>query len=160
MLHYIINNLSHISRYRKDEPHMKKSINSFERQLSDIQGRLFKLSAKQGYDSRQFISAFMNSETGDNLDRDYDRLQWLGEEYILANLSDETHLGKGEVFSNEVLFWAGYTYRYWHFLTGENSKTIYKQADADIMNESYFGFHTLDVAMAVIDLKELFKQKK
>jgi hypothetical protein len=57
---------------------MKKSINSFERQLSDIQGRLFELSAKQGYDSRQFISAFMNSETADNLDRDYDRLQWLG----------------------------------------------------------------------------------
>lgn len=138
---------------------MKKSISSFERQLCDIQGRLFELSAKQGYASREFITTFMNSETADNLDRDYDRLQWLGEEYILANLADETQLNKGEGFSKEVLFWTGYTYRYWHFSTGESSKEIYAQADANIMNESYFGFHTLDVAMAVMDLKELHKQK-
>ncbi|MHB1453664.1 MAG: hypothetical protein ACYCYM_06905 [Saccharofermentanales bacterium] len=138
---------------------MQKSINSFERQLCDIQGRLFELSAKHEYASKEFIAAFMNSETADNLDRDYDRLQWLGEEYILANFADETHLHKGDIFSNEVLYWIGYTYRYWHFLTGESSKTIYTQADVDIMNESYFGFHTLDVAMAVVDLKELYKQK-
>ncbi len=138
---------------------MKKSISSFERQLCDIQGRLFELSAKQGYASKEFITTFMNSETAGNLDRDYDRLQWLGEEYILANLADEAHLNKGEVFSNEVLFWAGYTYRYWHFITGESSKAIITQANADIMNESYFGFHTLDVAMAVMDLKELYRQK-
>ncbi len=139
---------------------MKKSISSFERQLCDIQGRLFELSAKKEYNSKEFITTFMNSVTADDLDRDYDRLQWLGEEYILANLADETHLVKGEVFSKEVLFWAGYTYRYWHFLTGESSKEIYKQADADIMNESYFGFHTLDVAMAVMDLKDLHGQKR
>jgi hypothetical protein len=137
---------------------MKKPIGSFELQLCDIQGRLFELSGKKGYDSREFITAFMKSVTADNLDRDYDRLQWLGEEYILSNLYDEIPLRKGEVFSNETLFWIGYTYRYWHFLTGESSKKIYTQADTDIMNDSYFGFHTLDVAMAVMDLKELNRQ--
>jgi hypothetical protein len=57
------------------------------------------------------------------------------------------------------MYWAGYTYRYWHYLTGESSKEIYKQADAAIMDDTYLGFHTLDVAMAVEDLIEIHKQK-
>jgi hypothetical protein len=47
------------------------------------------------------------------------------------------------------MFWSGYTYRYWNFLTQEKSKEIYKQASAKTMNECYLGFHTLDVSMAI-----------
>ena len=35
-------------------------------------------------------------------------------------------------------------YRYWHFYTGESSKVIYKQADAQTVNAMYYGYHTLD----------------
>lgn len=141
---------------------MQKTLNSFERQLCDIQGRLFELVLKKGYDCPSFIEAFMNSETASALDESYDRLQWSGEEYILENLNDEVGGLKkaGVAYSNEVMFWSGYTYRYWHYLTGETSKEIYVQADAQTMNDSYFGFHTLDVAMAVEDLKELYRQKE
>lgn len=134
-------------------------LKSFERQICDIQGRVFELSFKQGYDSKEFISNFMNSQTAFDLDRDYDRLQWLGEEYILANLVDEMNLSKGELYSNEVLYWIGYTYRYWRYLTGESSKEIYAQADAKLMNDSYLGFHTIDVALAIINLKEIHRER-
>jgi len=60
---------------------------------------------------------------------------------------------------DEVMYWIGYTYRYWQYLTGESSKEIYKQADAKTMCEAYPGFHTLDVSMAVEDLKEIYNQK-
>ena len=53
------------------------------------------------------------------------------------------------------MYWAGYTYRYWHFYTQESSKEIYAAADADMMNECWLGFHTLDVEMAIDDLKEI-----
>ena len=141
---------------------MSKTLNSFERQLCDIQGRLFELALKKRYDSPSFIKTFMNSETAAALDLEYDRLQWAGEEYILDNLEEEAGGLKkaGISYTNEVVFWAGYTYRYWHFLTGESSKEIYHQADAQIMDDSYFGFHTLDVSMAVDDLKEIYKQKQ
>ena len=141
---------------------MSKTLNSFERQLCDIQGRLFELALKKGYDSPSFIKTFMNSETAASLDLQYDRLQWAGEEYILVNLEEEIGGLKkaGTSYINEAMFWAGYTYRYWHFLTGESSKEIYRQADAQIMDESYFGFHTLDVSMAVDNLKEIYKQKQ
>lgn len=51
-----------------------------KRQLCDIQGRLFELALKSGYDCPAFIKAFMNSHAAAALDDTYDRLQWAGEE--------------------------------------------------------------------------------
>jgi len=138
---------------------MVKTLSRFERQLCDIQGRMFVLSAKKGLDSADFIKKFMNSKTCEYLDMPYDRLQWAGEEYILENLLEETAVqpaGKG--FGEEELFWTGYVYRYWHLLTGESSREIYAQADAAQMKDCYLGFHALDVAMAIEDLKEISRQ--
>ena len=65
------------------------SINSFEHQLCNIQGKLFELSLKKGYSSEEFIEKFMNSEIAVHIDDVFDRLQWAGEEYILEDLSEE-----------------------------------------------------------------------
>jgi hypothetical protein len=94
------------------------------------------------------------------LDDTYDRLQWAGEEYILEELDEEVGglVKSNRLFPIEVMFWAGYLYRYWHFYTGQDSKDIYKIADADRMNESWAGFHTLDVEMAIDDLMEIHEQ--
>lgn len=132
-----------------------------QRQLCDIQGRLFELALRSGYDCPAFIQAFMNSRTAAALDDTYDRLQWAGEEYILEELNDEVGGLKkaGEYYSTEVMYWAGYTYRYWHYYAGEESKTIFQTADAETMNHCWLGFHTFDVEMAIDDLKELHAQK-
>ena len=91
----------------------------------------------------------------------YDRLQWAGEEYILENLIKEQSIKSGcEQFDKEALFWIGYVYRYWHLLTGESSRDIYRQAYAKTMNECYLGFHSLEVAMAIENLKEIYRQKE
>ena len=65
---------------------------------------------------------------------------------------------QGIVFDSETLYWAGYLYRYWHFYTGESSKVIYKQADAQTVNAMYYGYHTLDIEMAIDRLKEAKKK--
>lgn len=131
-----------------------------KRQLCDIQGRLFELALREKLDCPSFIESFMNSRTAAALDDVYDRLQWAGEEYILEELNDETGGLKkaGTVYSQEVMYWTGYTYRYWHYYTGEFSHEIYKAADAKTMNECWYGFHTLDVEMAIDDLKEIYEQ--
>ena len=133
-----------------------------ERQLCDIQGRLFELSLKAGYDSPSFIKDFMVSRTAAALDDVYDRLQWAGEEYILEELDDETEglLKAGKTYSKEVLYWSGYLYRYWHYYTGESSREIYKIADAELMNDCWMGFRTLDVEMAIDNLKEIYRQEQ
>lgn len=53
------------------------------------------------------------------------------------------------------MYWIGYIYRYWHYYTGETSKQIYAIADAELMAESWLDFHTLDVEMAIDNLKEI-----
>lgn len=103
----------------------------------------------------------MNRKAAAALDDFYDRLQWAGEEYILEELDDEVNGLKkaGTAYSAEVMYWAGYTYRYWHYYTNESSRKIYKIADAQTMNDCWLGFHTLDVEMAIDDLKEIYAQK-
>lgn len=133
------------------------NLTSQKRQLCDIQGRLFELALKTGYDCPAFIKAFMNSRTAAALDDIYDRLQWAGEEYILEELNEEVGGLKkvGITYTMEIMYWIGYTYRYWHYYTNESSKKIYEIANADTMNECWLGFHTFDVEMAIDDLIEI-----
>ena len=139
---------------------MTRALSGFERQLCDIQGRLFERSLKKGFDSQDFIEKFMNSKTCGFLDLPYDRLQWAGEEYILEDLLDETAVKPvGERYGAKELFWTGYIYRYWHYMTGEGGREIYAQAQARRMKDCYLGFHTMDAVMAIEDLKELHRQE-
>lgn len=138
-------------------------MNALEMKLCDIQGRLFELFANTEYDAESLVKAFMNGEIAKNLDSVYNRMQWAGEEYLLEELIDtckDKLTTKRETFSKDVLFWMGYVYRYWHFYTKEESNKIYKQAPFETMNVNYLMFHTMDIEMAIDDLKEIYKQKK
>ena len=128
--------------------------------LCDIQGRLFELSGAKGYDSVPFIKTFMNSYVAQGLDSKYNRLQWAGEEYLLAEVADCSEISKnGAVFDKEVLYWTGYIYRFWHFFTGEDSTEIYKQASAETMSRNWLMFHTLAPEIAIDNLIEIYSQK-
>lgn len=138
-------------------------MNGLQLKLCDIQGRLFELSAENRYESSSFIKFFMNSQTAKYLDSSYNRMQWAGEEYLLAEVFDEAN-GKikasgGEVYSKDVLYWIGYIYRYWHYYTREDSKTIYNQAPVATMRRNYLMFHTMAPELAIEDLKEIYAQK-
>lgn len=139
-----------------------KALTRQQQQLCDIQGRLFELAFQNGYDCPAFIESFMHSQTAAALDDIYDRLHWAGEEYILEELTDETHGLKkaGVTYTAEIMYWIGYTYRYWHYYAEESSREIYQTADAETMNECWLGFHTLDVEMAIDNLKEIHAQKQ
>ena len=113
---------------------------SIELQLCDIQGRLFKLSAQRGIASAEFIKVFMKSATAKALDSTYNRMQWAGEEYLLEEVIDEAgdrFEKPGEVYSDELIYWIGYIYRYWHYVTGESGKEIYKQASVKVIKQNY-----------------------
>ena len=127
---------------------------SIELQLCDIQGRLFKLSARRGINSAEFIKVFMKSATAKALDSTYNRMQWAGEEYLLEEVIDEAgdrFEKPGEVYSEEMIYWIGYVYRYWHYVTGESSKEIYKQASVKVMKQNYTRFYMMPLK-EVIDV--------
>lgn len=130
---------------------------SIELQLCDIQGRLFKLSAKKGISSAEFIKVFMKSSTAKALDSTYNRMQWVGEEYLLEEVIDEAgdrFEKTGEICTEELIYWIGYIYRYWHYVTGESSKEIYKQVPVKVMKQNYEKFYMMTPEEVIDLLKE------
>lgn len=130
--------------------------------LCDMQGQLFELSADKGYSSEKFVKAFMMSSFAESLDSDFNHLQWAGKEYILELIEEEFSdklTIDGKIIDKEILFWAGYVYRYWHFYTGESSSKIYKQAPLSSMKATYYAYHTLGVELAIDKLKETYREK-
>ncbi len=134
-------------------------MDSIQLKLCDIQGRLFERST--AYASEDFIRDFMNLEVAEHLDSPYNKLQWMGEEYLLDELADEKTLSTdGEKYAPEVLYWIGYLYRYWACTRGEKSRRIYRQAPAKTMNRNYMAFHTFDPDVAIDDLIEIHRQRQ
>ena len=130
--------------------------------LCDIQGRLFELSAEKKLPSASFIKALMTSETAKALDSRYNRMQWMGEEYLLEEVvssAGDALSDAGEVYQKDVLYWIGYIYRYWHYYTGESSAKILRQASAATIKRNYLMFHTMDPVVAIEDLKEISRQR-
>ena len=130
---------------------------SIELQLCDIQGRLFKLSAQRRIGSAEFIKVFMKSATAKALDSSYNRMQWAGEEYLLEEVIDEAgdrFEKPGEVYMEELIYWIGYIYRYWHYVTGESSKEIYKQAPVKVTKQNYERLYMMTPEEVIELLKE------
>lgn len=127
-----------------------KALSQFERQLCGVQGKMFELSAKKNLCSKDFIDFYMQSQTAKYFDLPYDRTQWLGEESLLQDaLEENPNLPIGPSYDTESLFWMGYLYRYWHFLTNQSSGQIAKKCDAQTLNALYPAYHTLDCSQAV-----------
>ena len=136
-------------------------MDSLRFQLCDIQGRLFELSGKEGYDSADFIKRFMLSEVAKGLDSFYNRYQWAGEEYLMEEVTESCKdIKKGSPYPYEVLYWMGYLYRYWQITKATSSAKIVKLAPPSTMNRNYTMFHTMDPALAIEDLLEIYHQKK
>lgn len=130
---------------------------SFELQLCDIQGRLFKLSVRRGISSAEFIKVFMKSAKAKALDSKYNRMQWAGEEYLLEEVIDEAgerFKKPGEIYSEEMIYWIGYIYRYWHYVTGESSREIYRQASVKAMKQNYGRLYMMTPEEVIEVLKE------
>ena len=103
----------------------------------------------------------MNSDVARRMDGVFDFLQWAGEEYLLEELDDEVGglPRAGASWGREPMYWTGYLYRLWHYLTGETSRAIYATADVDTMGGAYLGMHVLDPELAIENLKELAAQR-
>lgn len=135
---------------------------SLQLTLCDVQGQLFELTGKRSVDSELFVRTFMTSPVAEDFDKKFHHLQWAGKEYIYTRMKEEhpSALSEGEVYDNETLYWMGYIYRYWHLLTGESSKEIYKQAPAKTMRAVYLMYHTMSPELAIDRLKDTYARKR
>lgn len=133
-------------------------IEAWQLDICEMQGHLLELAWRRGYPMKAFVSGFMSSDIAARLDAAYSRFQWMGEEYALSAVAAELGLVPGcrpDDVDTETLFWMGYTYRYWHYLTGETSREMYAVADYERIRTVYAGYHTLSCELAIRRLKDM-----
>lgn len=111
------------------------------------QGELFALSTEADLNSRAFIRAFMNSDLAATLDSEFNRNE-IDKHLIL----EELNVPQGAVWNYDAMYWAGYMYRYWQFITGASSREIYKIADGEKMMEIYPCGHMLNEERVIGEL--------
>ena len=84
-------------------------------------------------------------------------MQWAGEEYLLEEVIDEARdrfEKPGDVYSEELIYWIGYIYRYWHYVTGESSKEILKLVPVKVMKKNYEWLYLMTQEEVIEILKE------
>ncbi len=130
--------------------------------LCDEIGQMFVDGQRLGYDAESFIKTFMNSNIARYMDKKINFYQWAGKKYLIEALIDENNnelKSTGRETDEDILYWIGYVYRFWHYYTGETSKEIYIIAPFRLMRGVYLAYHTLSVEMAIDRLKEAYESK-
>lgn len=120
--------------------------------LCEIQANVFEKSIeKENCSSSIFVRRFMNSTICEKMDSIYFLDESCSVEKILEEVNDEygkSSYGKQQ-FSKEELYWMGYIYRYFAYVSKLNSKQIYKIINAKELRNLYYPYHTLDPQNAI-----------
>ena len=68
-----------------------------------MQGKLFEMSATEGFSSESFIKTFMLSNSAADLDKVFNHMQWAGQGYIIDRLKEQnadTLETNGDLYDN------------------------------------------------------------
>ncbi len=117
--------------------------------LASMQARIFEKSAYENIPSYFFIQQFMNSFEAQTIDDSSILISGLSELEIYLNIKKETKRKKGNVYPLGVMHWIGFFYRYASYLTGIDSKKLFKNINPKKLYDLYPSYHALDIEKAV-----------
>ncbi len=134
-----------------------RKMDGYGLKLCRFQAELFAQSlAETKCSSKVFIRRFMLSELAKRMDKE-------GFLFDAVTVPDALHelemqFGASEYgqirFGKEELYWIGYIYRYWAYISGKSSKQIYKIVKPEELRKLYFPYHSLDSEQAIERIKE------
>ena len=134
-----------------------RKIDTYGLNLCNFQAELFQKSLTETECSSMiFIRRFMLSDLAKRMDKDgflfdaidvTDALQELEEQFGASNYGKEK-------FGTEEIYWTGYIYRYWSYISQKSSKQIYQIIKPNELRKLYFPYHSLDPEMAIERIKE------
>ncbi len=133
-----------------------KTMDEQGRRLCRFQGKVFVLSAHRfNCSSPIFIRRFMFSQTAARIDQ-YQEFPEMSEETVLDRIEEEFgHTDYGQiVYSEEVLYWIGYMYRYWSYTKEISSKKVYRIIKPEEWKNLYYVYHTMDPDAAIARIME------
>lgn len=134
-----------------------KEMDNYGLKLCQFQAELFQKSINETKcSSKIFIRRFMLSDIAKRMDK-------IGFLYNVTDTVDafmeiENQFGASDYgivkFEEEELYWIGYIYRYWAYITGMSSKQLYRLVKPEELKKVYFPYHSLDPALAIERIKE------
>ena len=134
-----------------------KEMDSLGLKMCKYQADLFEKSADSlGCSSGVFIRRFMNSDLAkrmDNVGFMFDVLDTTDAFVEIESQYGASSYGS-EKYSHEELYWIGYMYRYWAYVTGLSSRQIYKETKPGYLKKAYFPYHSLDPMQAIDRIME------
>ena len=120
--------------------------------LCKIQGDIFENSLKKTKTSSEiFIRRFMFSDIAKEFDSKAYLNGSITKDEVFELIDDEygeSSYGKNK-YSEQVLHWIGYLYRYFSYTYELTSKQVYRYVKPKELNGLYLAYHTLDCAQAI-----------
>lgn len=125
--------------------------------MCKFQGELFKESLRKAEcGSKVFLRRFMLSDLAERMDKDGFLYEAIDVEDAFIEI--ETQYGPtdyGQIkFGGEALYWTGYIYRYWSYISGKSSKQLYRIVKPEELERLYYPYHSLDPEQAIERIKE------
>ena len=126
-------------------------------QMCKYQGELFQESLRRTQcGSKVFLRRFMLSDLAERMDTDgflYEATD-IGDAFIeIETQYGPTNYGQIKV-GGEALYWTGYLYRYWSYISGKSSKQLYRIMKPEELEKLYFPYHSLDPEQAIERIME------
>ncbi len=134
-----------------------KKMDNYGLRLCKYQAELFEKSIdRTECSSKIFIRRFMHSDYAKRMD-----IQGFlcgAEDVDDALLEIELEYGVSDYgkdkMHREAMYWTGYIYRYWSYISGKSSKQIYKIVKPDELSKLYYPYHSLDPEAVIERIKE------
>lgn len=134
-----------------------RKMDSYGLKLCKFQAELFEQSLTETEcSSKIFIRRFMLSDMAKRMDKEgflFDAITVQDAFYEIEMQFGSSEYGQVR-FGKEELYWIGYIYRYWAYITGKGSKQIYRIIKPEELRKLYFPYHSLDAEMAIERIKE------
>lgn len=117
-----------------------------------VVGKCFVLSAEQGYDSDDFAKQFLTSEYGIDVLTDKMMIEYSAHTFMLAGFKRALELKKGNFYDRDVLYLAGFLYKYWWSTRETDPRIIYRLAPARLIANRYEFYHTQGFEYIINDI--------
>lgn len=125
--------------------------------LAEYQGKLFEKSYKLNCSTAIFLRRFLHSEVLKKLDMNNPSSLSLDVNEginIIQEQFGESEYGKDK-YSQSVLFWIGYMYRYISYTRDVSTKFVMKIFNYKQMKDVYYTYHTQDPEWCIQSLLEI-----
>ena len=117
-------------------------------------GNVFVKGALKGFDSDDFCYKFLTSDYGSSILQEKRLNEYACDNFMLEGLINNLDFKKGYSYDEDILYYAGYLYKYWISSRNVTSKEVYKLAPIKLIADRFGFYHTQGWDYVINDIIE------